>query len=98
MTFNHQDRKVYASPSNVKTTKSGQNIAKKLNVGIVSESRFYIAIIDVDKMTSLNMDPENNDVLRTVCLLKPCEDYKFSAHLGRPGSETSSTDAPESTA
>ena len=69
MTFNHQDRKVYAS-------------LECKDVGIVSESRFYIAIIDVDKMTSLNMDPENNDVLRTVCLLKPCEDYKFSGHLG----------------
>ena len=81
MTFNHQDRKVYASLE-CKDDEIGQNIAKKLNVGIVSESRFYIAIIDVDKMTSLNMDPENNDVLKTVCLLKPCEDYKFSANIG----------------
>lgn len=81
MTFNHQDRKVYASLE-CKDDEIGQGIAKTLNVQTVSVSRFYIAIIDVDKMTSLNMDPENNDVLRTVCLLKPCEDYKFSGKIG----------------
>lgn len=78
MTFNPQDRKVYASLE-CKDDEIGQGIARTLNVQTVSVSRFYIAIIDVDKMTSLDMNPENNDVLKTVCLLKPCEDYKYSA-------------------
>ena len=78
MTFNPVDRKVYASLE-CKDDEIGRGIAKVLDVNTVSraDSRFYIAIIDVDKMDGIGMDPENNDVLRTVCVRKAVEDYAF---------------------
>ena len=78
MTFNPVDRKVYASLE-CKDDEIGRGIAKVLDVNTVSraDSRFYIAIIDVDKMDGVGMDPENNDVLRTVCVRKAVEDYAF---------------------
>ncbi|MDD6252842.1 MAG: hypothetical protein ACI3ZO_02030 [Candidatus Cryptobacteroides sp.] len=83
MTFNPADRKVYASLE-CKDDEIGQGIAKVLDVKAVSraDSRFYIAIIDVDKMESIGVDPENNDVLRTVCVKKAVEDYAFSSGTG----------------
>lgn len=78
MTFNPQDRKVYASLE-CKDDEIGQGIAKVLDVKTISraDSKFYIAIIDVDKLDSIGVDPECNPVLRTVCIRKAVEDYAF---------------------
>lgn len=83
MTFNPEDRKVYASLE-CKDDEIGQGIAKVLNVEAVSKSasRFYIAVIDVDRLDGIGMDPENNDVLRTVCIRKAVEDYSYSGEDG----------------
>lgn len=83
MTFNPADRKVYASLE-CKDDEIGRGIAKVLNVDAVSrsESTFYIAIIDVDRLDALAVDPENNDVLKTVCVRKAVEDYSFKSPDG----------------
>ena len=78
MTFNPEDRKVYASLE-CKDDEIGQGIAKVLDVKTLSraDSKFYIAIIDVDRMDGLAIDPEDNPVLKTVCIRKAVEDYAF---------------------
>ena len=78
MTFNQSDRKVYASLE-CKDDEIGQGIARTLDVKTVSrsDSRFYIAIIDVDALEGIGMDPENNPVLKTVCIRKAVDDYSF---------------------
>ncbi|MGN0189874.1 MAG: hypothetical protein ACI395_10190 [Candidatus Cryptobacteroides sp.] len=83
MTFNPADRKVYASLE-CKDDEIGRGIARVLNVDAVSrsESTFYIAVIDVDRLDSIAVDPENNDVLKTVCVRKAVEDYSFKSPDG----------------
>lgn len=83
MTFDPVGRKVYASLE-CKDDQIGQGIAKTLSVDVVKESVFYIAIIDVDKLDKVGADPEDGEILRTVCLLEPCEDY--SAEVNADGS------------
>lgn len=85
MTFDAVNRKVYASLE-CKDDVIGRNISKSLNVKQTSreETRFYIAIIDVDKLEGHGMSPENNDVLKTVCLRKVVEDYKFTSDSPQP--------------
>ncbi len=74
MTFDPVGRKVYASLE-CKDDEIGQGIAKTLNVAVVSTSVFYIAIIDVDKLTELGQNAENSDVIKTVCVREACDDY-----------------------
>lgn len=83
MTFNPVTRKVYASLE-CKDDEIGAGIAKKLNVKTVSraDSRFFIAIIDVDRLEGIGTDPEGNEVLRTVCIKKAVEDYAFRSKSG----------------
>ena len=83
MTFNPETRKVYASLE-CKDDEIGAGIAKTLNVNTVSraDSRFFIAIIDVDRLEGIGMDPEGNEVLRTVCIKKAVEDYAFRSKSG----------------
>lgn len=81
MTFDPVGRKVYASLE-CKNDQIGQGIAKVLNVDVVKESVFYIAIIDVDKLDTMGADPESGEVLRTVCLREPCEDYSARVSVG----------------
>lgn len=83
MTFNPETRKVYASLE-CKDDEIGAGIAKTLNVNTVSraDSRFFIAIIDVDRLEGIGMDPEGNEVLRTVCIKKAIEDYAFRSKSG----------------
>lgn len=76
MTFDQGSRRVYASLE-CKDDEIGAGIAKTLGTQAVgrSDSHFYIAIIDVDKLDRPGVDPEDNDVFRTVCLNKVMEDY-----------------------
>lgn len=74
MTFDPVGRKVYASLE-CKNDEIGAGIAKVLNVGLSSESSFYVAIIDVDKMDRMGSDPEDGEILRTVFLREPRIDY-----------------------
>ena len=72
MTFNPEDGCVYASLE-CKNDEIGVSIAKKLGVPMWEGSYFYVAIIDVAKVDRIGMDPENDPVLRTVCI-KPSVD------------------------
>ena len=77
MCFNPENRMVYASLE-CKDDEIGAGIAKALGTETVSRSGcvFYIAIIDVDKLTDVGVDPEGSDVLRTVCVKEAGADYK----------------------
>lgn len=83
MTFNPEDRLVYASLE-CKDDEIGAGIAKKLGTEKLDRAGtvFYIAIIDVDKVDRVGIDPENDPVLRTVCVKEACEDYKANVSLG----------------
>ena len=72
MTFNPEDGCVYASLE-CKNDEIGAGIAKKLGVPMWEGSYFYVAVIDVAKVDQIGMDPENDPVLRTVCI-KPSVD------------------------
>ncbi|MGN0202047.1 MAG: hypothetical protein ACI399_03980 [Candidatus Cryptobacteroides sp.] len=83
--FNPQDRKVYASLE-CKDDEIGAGIARSLSVSTVSraDTRFYIAIIDVDRLEGTGCDPENSEVFRSVCLRKVVEDYSACGKDGAP--------------
>lgn len=77
MTFDPITRRVYESLE-CKDDVIGAGIAKNLQVENVKagESVFYVAIIDVDKVTHIGMDPEKDtEVLKTVCINDAVRDY-----------------------
>ena len=73
MTFNRKDRKVYASLE-CKDDVIGQGLSDFAK----GRSMFYIAIIDVDRIDSMGMDSEDNEVFKIVCIREATKDY----HLG----------------
>lgn len=81
MTFDPKDRKVYASLE-CKDDIIGQGIAKVLSVDVVKQSVFYIAIIDVDKLDKICADPEDGEILKTVCVRDACADYDAKVNVG----------------
>lgn len=83
MTLNPDDGRVYASLE-CKDDEIGSNISKKLEVNQIerSSSVFYIAIIDVDKLDRIGMDPEKDGVMTTVCIREACEDYRAIVQQG----------------
>ncbi|MCR5132510.1 MAG: hypothetical protein K6B16_00935 [Bacteroidales bacterium] len=70
MTFNQADRKVYASLE-CKDDVIGQGLSDFAK----GRSMFYIAIIDVDKVTEKGMDSEDNEAIRIVCVKEATRDY-----------------------
>ena len=70
MTFNQADRKVYASLE-CKDDVIGQGLSDFAK----GRSMFYIAIIDVDKVTEKGMDSEDNEAFRIVCVKEATRDY-----------------------
>lgn len=70
MVFNKKDRKVYAS-----LECKDDVIGAGLSDFAKGKSMFYIAIIDVDKVTSVGMDSEDNDAFRIVCVKDATDDY-----------------------
>ena len=84
LAFNPADRTVYASLE-CKDDEIGEGIARKLDVRKVDRkgSTFYVALIDVDKVDRTGMDPERDDVLRTVCIREACRDYQATVRTGR---------------
>ena len=73
MTFNPADRKVYAS-----LECKDDVIGKGLSSFAKGRSMFYIAIIDVDKVTEVGMDSEDNDAFRIVCVKDATRDYHMT--------------------
>lgn len=72
------DGKVYASLE-CKDDAIGLGIARSMGVKVVDESRFYVAVIDVDKVDRVGIDPEDDPVLMTACLADPCRDYAWAS-------------------
>lgn len=70
------DGRVYASLE-CKDDVIGQGIAKRLGVENLSheQSVFYVAIIDVDRIDRIGMDPEKDGVMTTVCIREACREY-----------------------
>ena len=70
------DGRVYASLE-CKDDIIGQGIAKRLGVDNLSheQSVFYVAVIDVDRIDRIGMDPEKDGVMTTVCIREACKDY-----------------------
>lgn len=83
MTFDSESRKIYASLE-CKDDEIGKGIASKLNVENVKtgNSSFYIAIIDVDAVDRPGIDPENDEVLKTVYLKDVARDYNAEMRIG----------------
>lgn len=81
MTFNPVDRKVYASLE-CKDDVIGQGLSDFAK----GRSMFYIAIIDVDKVTSMGMDSENNEAFKIVCVKEATRDYHVTG-FGSDGRE-----------
>ena len=73
MTFNPEDRKVYAS-----LECKDDVIGAGLSAFAKGRSMFYIAIIDVDKVTEVGMDSENNDAFRIVCVKEATHDFHMT--------------------
>lgn len=93
MTFNPADGCIYASLE-CKNDEIGSSIAKKLGVELWDASYFYVAIIDVSKVDRIGMDPENDPVLRTVCLKDPAEDYAAVVNARGVVADPAEGDAP----
>lgn len=70
MTFNKADRKVYAS-----LECKDDVIGAGLSTFAKGKSMFYIAIIDVDKVTRVGMDSEDNEAFKIVCVKEATKDY-----------------------
>ena len=70
MVFDKESRRVYAS-----LECKDDVIGKGLSDFAKGRSMFYIAIIDVDKVTSIDMDSEDNEAFKIVCVREATKDY-----------------------
>ena len=81
MVFDKDSRKVFAS-----LECKDDVIGKGLSDFAKGRSMFYIAIIDVDKVTSVGMDSEDNDAFKIVCVKEATKDYHLKG-FGPDGQE-----------
>ena len=81
MTFDRKSRRVIASLE-IKDDVIGRNIARKLGQEAWSREQagFYLAVIDVDRLTRMNMKQE--EVMTLVRLEEVCSDYQANVDLG----------------
>jgi len=86
MSRNPYDGKVYASLE-IKDDEIGRGIAKGMGIDVVGEgqSAFYIAIIDVDRMDRIGMDPYKDSVMEFVRIEDACRDYADGHKYGCSG-------------
>lgn len=77
MTFNPEDRKVYAS-----LECKDDAIGASLSSFAKGKSMFYVAIIDVDKLDKVGMSSEGNDAFKIVCIKEAGADYAATCVLG----------------
>ena len=81
MTFDKESRRVIASLE-IKDDAIGRNIARKLGQDAWSREQagFYLAVIDVDRLTRMNMKQE--EVMTLVRLEEVCSDYQANVDVG----------------
>ncbi len=77
MTFNPEDRKVYAS-----LECKDDAIGASLSSFAKGKSMFYVAIIDVDKLNTVGMSSEDNEIFKIVCIREAGTDYHAVEMLG----------------
>lgn len=80
MTFDEKSRRVFASLE-LKDDSIGKSISDKMGVQSWSREQagFYIAVIDVDRLTQMNM--KQDDVMSVVKVAEACSDYKASVSI-----------------
>ena len=76
MVFDRSRRTVFASLE-CKDDVIGQGLSDFAK----GRSMFYIAIIDVDKVTSIGMDSEDNEAFKIVCVREATKDYNLPDHF-----------------
>ena len=81
MVFDPSRRKVFAS-----LECKDDAIGKGLSDFAKGRSMFYIAIIDVDRITEVGQDSENNDAFKIVCVREATKDYHLKG-FGSSGEE-----------
>ena len=81
MVFDPSRRKVFASLE-CKDDVIGQGLSDFAK----GRSMFYVAIIDVDKVTAVGMDSEDNDAFKIVCVKEATKDYHLKG-FGPSGEE-----------
>ncbi|MBQ6253525.1 MAG: hypothetical protein IJK05_02570 [Bacteroidales bacterium] len=81
MVFDPGSRKVYAS-----LECKDDVIGRGLSDFAKGRSMFYVAIIDVDKVTSVGMDSEDNEAFKIVCVKEATKDYHLKG-FGPAGEE-----------
>ena len=81
MTFDKESRRVIASLE-IKDDAIGRNIARKLGQEAWSREQagFYLAVIDVDRLTRMDMKQE--EVMTLVRLEEVCSDYQANVDVG----------------
>lgn len=86
MSRNPEDGKVYASLE-IKDDEIGRGIAREMGMDVVEEgqSAFYIAILDVDRMDRMGMDPQKDGVMELVRIEDACRDYAEGHRYGCSG-------------
>ena len=73
--FNDEDGRLYGSLE-YKNDAIGKGILKQEGVSKQLETGFYVAILDVDKITRENMSAEHDGVMTSVLLKSVVEDFK----------------------
>lgn len=86
MSRNPENGKVYASLE-IKDDEIGQGIAKGMGIDVVAEgqSAFYVAIIDVDRMDRMGLDPQKDGVMELIRIEDACRDYSDNHKYGCSG-------------
>ena len=84
MSRNPMTGKVYASLE-IKDDEIGRGIAKGMGIEVTKENAFYIAIIDVEKMDRMGLDPYKDGVMQFIRIEDACRDYAEGHRYGCSG-------------
>ncbi len=86
MSRNPENGKVYASLE-IKDDEIGRGIAAGMGIETVAEgqSAFFIAILDVDRMDRMGMDPQKDGVMELIRIEDACRDYAEGHRYGCSG-------------
>lgn len=84
MSRNPMTGKVYASLE-IKDDEIGRGIAKGMGIEVAKENAFYIAIIDVEKMDRMGLDPYKDGVMQFIRIEDACRDYAEGHRYGCSG-------------
>lgn len=81
ISFNYEDGKVYGSIE-YKHDAIGQGIMQRTGRALAEEDAFYIAIFDVDRITSVGLDAEKDGIMTAVYLPDVVSDFSAPGAAG----------------